>query len=206
MKSKILVVGIIVGIAVLVAIYLAFIIGANTWAWATTYPVATSYPSPGAAVGICPMAAGWGYGGYIVNDGNVVEYVAEKTGYKVLDVEKYEYNYYVIVGDADGRPVAELLVYSNGLIHPEPQSMMWRGEPMRLSLNDAYKIAESWLAQNFPGAEIVENYTFPGYYTFHFMWNGDMQMLSVNAYNGAVWFHTWHGRYLGEIEVPNGSS
>jgi len=40
---------------------------------------------------------------------------------------------------------------------------------------------------------IEEEYTFSGYYTFHFEVNGEMQMLSVNGYSGAVWFHSWHG-------------
>ncbi|MCU7787654.1 hypothetical protein ODS41_06965 [Pyrobaculum sp. 3827-6] len=43
-------------------------------------------------------------------------------------------------------------------------------------------------------------YAFPGYYTYHFKIGDDMQMLSVNAYSGIVWFHSWHGKYLGEVE------
>ncbi|ABO08159.1 hypothetical protein [Pyrobaculum calidifontis] len=147
-------------------------------------------------VGGCPMA-GWG-GGLYVNDSNVVEYVKRVTGYEVISVEKYSNGYYVVVG-IGGAPQREVLVFFNGVIHPEPQSMMWLGSPMRISEEEARRIAESWLASRFPGAVIEEEYTFPGYYTFHFEVSGDMQMLSVNGYSGAVWFHSWHGKYLGEV-------
>ncbi|MEM4763425.1 MAG: PepSY domain-containing protein [Pyrobaculum sp.] len=145
--------------------------------------------------GGCPMA-GWWYGPVLVNDTNVVEYV--KSYGDVISVEKYSNGYYVIVG-VGGVPQWELLVFPNGFVHPEPQSMMWRGAPMRISEEEARKIAEGWLARYFPGAEIEEVYVFPGYYTFHFKIGDDMQMLSVNGYSGAVWFHSWHGRYIGEV-------
>jgi len=151
----------------------------------------------GGAWGGCPMMGWWAWGE--INGTNIVEYVEDKTGYEVISVEKYTNGFYVIVG-SDGYPLYELLVFPNGVIHPEPQSMMWNGAPMRITEDEARKIAESWLARYFPGAEIKEIYKFPGYYTLHFEINGDMQMLSVNGYNGAVWFHSWHGKYLGEVE------
>ena len=38
---------------------------------------------------------------------------------------------------------------------------------------------------------------FPGYYTLHALRGGQVVgMLSVNAATGAVWYHTWHGRFI----------
>ncbi|ABP50155.1 conserved hypothetical protein [Pyrobaculum arsenaticum DSM 13514] len=152
---------------------------------------------PMGMMGGCPMMGWWGGAAYI-NDSNIREYVKQSTGYDVISIEKYSNGYYVIVG-VGGRPQYEILVFPNGFTHPEPQSMMWHGAPMRISEAEARSIAEKWLAQYFPGAEIEEAYVFPGYYTFHFKIGSDMQMLSVNGYNGAIWFHSWHGKYLGEV-------
>ncbi|RFA93043.1 hypothetical protein [Pyrobaculum aerophilum] len=152
----------------------------------------------GGMMGGCPMMGWWG-GIANVNDSNVGEYVKQRTGYDVISIEKYSNGYYLIIGVGE-KPQYEILVFPNGFIHPEPQSMMWYGAPMRITEEEARSIAERWLAKYFPGAEIEEAYVFPGYYTFHFKIGGDMQMLSVNGYNGAVWFHSWHGKYLGEVE------
>jgi hypothetical protein len=73
------------------------------------------------------------------------------------------------------------------------------GGAVRIGEEQARSIAQSWLSRYFPGAEIEEVYTFPGYYTYHFKIGDDLQMLSVNAYSGAVRFHSWHGKYLGEV-------
>ncbi len=48
--------------------------------------------------------------------------------------------------------------------------------------------------------------TFPGYYTVDFEVNGQTAgMLSVNAYTGQVWYHTWHGQFLSERSGQMGS-
>jgi hypothetical protein len=42
---------------------------------------------------------------------------------------------------------------------------------------------------------------FPGYYTVHITKAGQISgMLSVNAYTGQVWFHTWHGTFVSSSE------
>jgi len=39
---------------------------------------------------------------------------------------------------------------------------------------------------------------FYGYYTVHVLTNGEVSgMLSVNGATGRVWFHTWHGAFIG---------
>jgi hypothetical protein len=41
----------------------------------------------------------------------------------------------------------------------------------------------------------------PGYYTVHITKAGQFTgMLSVNAYTGQVWFHTWHGTFVASSE------
>jgi hypothetical protein len=48
---------------------------------------------------------------------------------------------------------------------------------------------------------IDEAEAFYGYYTLHTLKNGQVErMLSVNGYAGAVWYHTWHGPFLGMKE------
>ena len=48
---------------------------------------------------------------------------------------------------------------------------------------------------------IDEAEAFYGYYTLHILKNGQVEgMLSVNGYTGAVWYHTWHGPFLGMKE------
>ncbi|MCU7787655.1 hypothetical protein ODS41_06970 [Pyrobaculum sp. 3827-6] len=99
----------------------------------------------------CPMMGRWGRAGGVVNDTNVARYVEERTGYEVLSVEKYSNGYYVVVG-LGGSPQYELLVFPNGVVHPEPQSVMWRGAPVRISEEQTRSIAQSWLSRYSPGA------------------------------------------------------
>ncbi len=42
--------------------------------------------------------------------------------------------------------------------------------------------------------------TFYGYYTIHSLKDGKTTgMLSVNGYTGQVWYHTWHGPFIGMV-------
>jgi hypothetical protein len=42
---------------------------------------------------------------------------------------------------------------------------------------------------------------FYGYYTFDFTVNGKIAgMLSVNGNTGQVWYHSWHGDFIQEVE------
>ena len=56
-----------------------------------------------------------------------------------------------------------------------------------------------------PGADAGEAEAFPGYDTLHVL-DGDeiVGMLSVNAVSGAVWYHSWHGRFIA-MDEPDGS-
>jgi hypothetical protein len=86
-----------------------------------------------------------------------------------------------------------------------PGSMMggylppnFEGDP--ISEEEALKIAQEFLDRVYPGSELEDPHPFYGYYTIHTTKEGEIfGMLSVNAYDGAVWYHNWHGEYIRTI-------
>jgi len=75
---------------------------------------------------------------------------------------------------------------------PAPQSQPLTGERAR-------QIAAQYLAQTFPGTTPDEGTAFYGYFTFDVERGGTtVGMLSVNAYTGQVWYHSWHGAFVRE--------
>ena len=69
---------------------------------------------------------------------------------------------------------------------------------MPVSADQAKTFAQQYLDTNLPGLTVAEADTFYGYYTLHTQQNGQVEgMLSVNGYTGAIWYHTWHGPFLG---------
>jgi len=136
----------------------------------------------------------------------------------VEDFMAFSSNYYAIVKDVgSSQGLAEVLVdrYS-GSAYPEPgPNMMWntrfgagraQAGGSGYDLAGAKKLAEGFLAGYLPGAQILEEKTMPGYYTFDFGRKDIEGMLSVNAYSGQVWVHTWHGSYLGGVNMTAKSS
>ena len=75
--------------------------------------------------------------------------------------------------------------------------------PVKYSTADAQKIAQTWLDANQPGSTTEQPDQFYGYYTVHILDANHKVtgMLSVNAYTGAVWYHTWHGAFIQMQEV-----
>lgn len=71
---------------------------------------------------------------------------------------------------------------------------------VRVSSVDATRargIATTWLAANRTGTTIGSIDTYPGYFTVDLKRNGEVSgMMSVNAFSGAVWYHTWHGAFI----------
>jgi len=62
---------------------------------------------------------------------------------------------------------------------------------------EARTIAEGWLGGADGALTAGEPESFPGYFTLHTMRRGRIDgMLSVNASTGAVWYHSWHGRFI----------
>ncbi len=68
----------------------------------------------------------------------------------------------------------------------------------------AREMALNSLRKLFSGHEVdvEEPISFYGYYTFDYSVDGKMNgMLSVNAFSGEVWYHTWHGYFITMREV-----
>jgi hypothetical protein len=142
------------------------------------------------------------------------------TGLEVTEVMEFGLNDYAIVAEKDtGIGAMELLMdKSNGAISPEPgPNMMWnaryspmgsRGgmmggyinDKMTLSPQEAQAAAQRWLDSNLPGRTAGDADAFYGYYTFHFLKDGQVEgMLSVRGSTGAVWYHSWHGDFVAMI-------
>ncbi len=140
----------------------------------------------------------------------------------LAEVMEFENNFYAIVKEeSTGIGAFELLVNRyTGWVHPEPgPNMMWntkyghmagwgggmggwrrppRGE-MTVTPEQARIYAQNWLDANLPGTTVADEVdAFYGYYTIHTLRDGEIAgMLSVNGYTGAVWYHTWHGDFIG---------
>ena len=141
----------------------------------------------------------------------------------VKEVEEYSANFYVqIYEKSTGVGAFELLVDKyTGSIYPEMgPNMMWNikygmmrsgilggifGAPtstMPVSEDQAKVDAQQWLNTNIPGATVGEVFAFYGYYHVMAMINGaDYGMMSVNGYSGQVWYHTWHGTFIQDIDL-----
>ncbi len=103
-----------------------------------------------------------------------------------------------------------------GWVHPEPgPNMVWNtqygfmgsggvaGSPS-LTAREALGRAQAYLDRWLPGATAEGVIEFPGYYTIDVARDGrTFGMLSVNAYTGRVWAHTWHGRFIAETEAED---
>jgi hypothetical protein len=69
--------------------------------------------------------------------------------------------------------------------------------PMTVTADQAKETAQKWLDANQPGSTTETPDRFYGYYTVHTLKNGKVSgMLSVNGYNGQVWYHSWHGDFV----------
>jgi hypothetical protein len=140
----------------------------------------------------------------------------------LTEVMDFAWNYYAEVEEKDtGIHAMELLIDKyTGRVSPEMgPNMMWNtkyspmggmmgnyggGLPtanMPVSADQAKTLAQQYLDTNLPGLTVAEADIFYGYCTLHTLQNGQVEgMLSVNAYTGAVWYHTWHGPFLGMKE------
>jgi hypothetical protein len=142
------------------------------------------------------------------------------TGLEVTEIMEFERNYYAIVAEENtGIGAMELLVdKGSGAVGPEPgPNMMWNAEygymgrsggmmgmmggyvagNMTLSPQEAEEVAQRWLDANLPGRTAGEADEFYGYYTLHFLNDGEIEgMLSVHGNSGDVWYHSWHGDFV----------
>lgn len=152
-----------------------------------------------------------------------IERYLDRTPYSGLHIKElmeFERNFYAIVAEEDtGIGAMELLIdKSSGSVGPEPgPNMMWNARygmhgggrmgmgrmwglasgEMALSPQEAELAAQLWLDANLPGRTAGEADAFYGYYTLHFLKDGQIDgMLSVHGSSGDVWYHSWHGGFV----------
>ena len=173
-------------------------------------PCGQGYPAPG------------GTGSLSLEDAQaaVERYIQGYEGLHVTEVMEFERNFYAIVAEEDtGIGAIELLIdKGSGAVGPEPgpnmmwnarygmhggrmgMGRMWGGQAsgeMVLSPREAEQAAQRWLDANLPGRSAGEADAFYGYYTLHFLRDGQIDgMLSVHGSSGDVWFHSWHGGFI----------
>jgi hypothetical protein len=141
----------------------------------------------------------------------------------VKQVEEYTNTFYVQVNEANsGKGAFELLINKQtASIYPEMgPNMMWNikygmmrsgilggiyGTPattLQVTETQATTNAQTYLNTYVIGATTGDVTAFYGYYTIEILNGGTTYgMLSVNGYSGQVWFHTWHGTFISELQV-----
>jgi len=142
------------------------------------------------------------------------------------EIMEFEQNFYVVFYEkSTGIGAFEMLIDKvTGRIFPEyGPNMMWNtkyghggmmgGGMMRrysqspsaqmpISEGEATSIAQRFLDKFYLGTVAEDPHSFYGYYTIHVTRNGEISgMLSVNGYDGAVWYHNWHGNYFQSLEM-----
>jgi hypothetical protein len=82
-----------------------------------------------------------------------------------------------------------------------PGPMIWwdpKAVKPSVTAEQAVQLAQQYLDQTAQGFTAGDAEPFYGYYTLHVEKDGQITgMLSVNAYTGAVWYHAWHGDFIG---------
>ena len=143
------------------------------------------------------------------------EYLAymNNTDLRIDELEEYSHNFYVsLIEKSTVRGIIEIIIdrYS-GSYQPEPQSMMWNSKygmmgnaqpaGMTVTSEQALKIAQDFLDIVYPGTKADGIVSYYGYYTIMTTLQDEHYgMLSVNGYSGEVWYHTWHGMFISEVE------
>jgi len=136
----------------------------------------------------------------------------------IYEIMEFQYNFYVLFYEkSTGVRAFEMLVDPyTGQIFPEyGPDMMWNAKygmmggvmmwgygaspmaSMPVTKDQAKVVAEDYLKAYLSGATVEEPDTFYGYYTVHILKDGKIYgMLSVNGYDGQVWYHSWHGQFI----------
>ncbi len=78
-------------------------------------------------------------------------------------------------------------------------------EKMPINPKQALKISRMFLDSHMPGIKVDEKADrFYGYYTIHVLKDDRIYgMLSVNGFTGQVWYHSWHGQFIGMKEFED---
>jgi len=143
----------------------------------------------------------------------------------LAEVMEFAWNFYAEVEEeTTGIHAMELLIDKyTGQVYPEMgPNMMWNTKyspmagmmgsqntataEMPITTEPAKALAQQFLDANLPGVTTGEAEVFYGYYTLHTLKDGQIEgMLSINGYNGAVWYHNWHGPFIGMEEFHDES-
>ena len=143
----------------------------------------------------------------------------------LAEVMEFAWNFYAEVEkETTGIHAMELLIDKyTGQVYPEMgPNMMWNTKyspmagmmgsqntataEMPITTDQSKALAQQFLDANLPGVTVGDTDTFYGYYTLHTLKDGQIEgMLSVNGYNGAVWYHNWHGHFIGMEEFHDES-
>jgi hypothetical protein len=148
--------------------------------------------------------------------------VAGNPDLAIVEVMEFTQNFYAEVEEqSTGIHAFELLVDPyTGAVYPEPgPNMMWNTKyghmggmggygfrqptaDMPVSAEQAREYAQGYLDTYLPGTNVADEADpFYGYYTLHTLKDGQIVgMLSVNGFSGQVWYHTWHGDFIGMTE------
>jgi hypothetical protein len=133
---------------------------------------------------------------------------ADRWGLSVGEVMQFDNGFYAELVDPAGDLATEVLVDPRtGTVRVEwGPAMMWntaygmhpaRAAAATVTPGQARVAADEWLGDNRPGEHTGDAEVFPGYYTLHTLRGEQVAgMLSVNASSGAVWYHSWHGRFI----------
>jgi hypothetical protein len=76
-------------------------------------------------------------------------------------------------------------------------------QKMTISSDKARELAQKYLDLRQPGTKVEDGSdAFYGYYSIHVLKDGKtFGMLGVNGYTGEVWYHVWHGTFVGMKEI-----
>jgi hypothetical protein len=157
-----------------------------------------------------------------IEAGNLYLAAYDNPDLTLTEVMEFTENFYAEVEEeSSGIHAFELLInrYS-GAVYPEPGPNMmwntryghmggmlgwgsWQAGSTSVTAEKAVSLAQEWLHQYQPGTSAAEKAdAFYGYYTIHVLKDGKVYgMLSVNSYTGEVWYHTWHGNFVGMKEL-----
>jgi hypothetical protein len=134
---------------------------------------------------------------------------ADRLGLRVGETMQFANGYYAELSTTTGGGVTEVLIdpADGGVTIEHGPAMMWNTRygmhggattgTTRVSTAEATTVAQWWLDRQGTGLAAGDAEEFPGYYTLHTLRDGKpVGMMSVNAYTGAVWEHTWHGTFV----------
>jgi hypothetical protein len=211
-------------LAAVVVLALAGLLTVGTWA-SMRVSAGPSYPMMGGqGAGMMGGLDGMMGGGYTLpGNGRRVDSLpaarqraqlfADELGLRAGEVMQFSNGFYVELRTADGGGATEVLVdQANGGVAVEHgPAMMWNTSygmhagaapaAAQVSAADAARLAGQWLGEQRRGLSVHDAEAFPGYFTLHTLRDGKIAgMMSVNAYTGAVWYHSWHGRYIAMSE------